>query len=193
MEYKEIVAVTGLGGLYQLLASKSDGAIVKSLSDLSTKFISARKHQVTPLESIEIYTVGENVRLHEVLTELKSVDDKTGLIEASASNTEIKNFFKTTYPEIDEERVYVSDMKKMLKWYQLLKSNDLLNFQAETPAEVQAEAPAEVKEEPAKKKAPKAAKTEEKTTPKKATKKAAKSTTEKPAAKKAAAKKKSED
>ena len=50
MQYREIVAITGLGGLYQLLTTKSDGAIVKSLADNSTKFISARLHNVTPLD-----------------------------------------------------------------------------------------------------------------------------------------------
>jgi hypothetical protein len=52
MEYREIVAITGLTGLYQLLTTKSDGAIVRNIADKSTKFISARQHNVTPLESI---------------------------------------------------------------------------------------------------------------------------------------------
>jgi hypothetical protein len=128
MEYREIVSVTGMGGLYQLLATKSDGAIVKNLADQSTKFISARLHNVTPLESIEIYTMGDNVRLHEVLKKMKESGDQIPDTK-NAGNDEIKNYFKTVYPDMDGDRVYVSDMKKMLKWFDVLKANDLLNFE----------------------------------------------------------------
>lgn len=198
MEYREIVAVTGLGGLYQLLTTKSDGAIVRNLADKSTKFISARLHNVTPLESIEIYTTGDNVRLHEVFQKMKDTDGTVTKADPKASdNNAIKDYFKSIFAEIDEDRVYVSDMKKMLKWYDLLKANDLLNFEAQaedtavetTPeAEPVAEVKAETAEEPAEKPAKKAA-------PKK--KKAASEKTddgaEKPAKKTAAKKKKTEE
>lgn len=129
MEYREIVAVTGLGGLYQLLSTKSDGAIVRNLADMSTKFISARLHNVTPLESIEVYTTGANVRLHEVLAMMLEQETAKPLIDTKSDNNAIKNYFVAVFPEIDIDRVYVSDMKKILKWYQLLKSNDLLKFE----------------------------------------------------------------
>lgn len=163
MEYREIVAVTGIGGLFQLMATKSDGAIVRNLADKSTKFISARLHNVTPLESIEVYTTGDNVRLHEVFQKMMDNEASTPLADAkTASNDAIKAYFKGIFPEFDDERVYVSDMKKMLKWYELLKTNDLLRFDAynqpegeEAPAEeaAAAEAPVEAaaEEKPAKK------------------------------------------
>ena len=129
MEYREIVAVTGIGGLFQLLSTKSDGAIVRNLTDKSTKFIPARVHNVTPIESIEIYTIDENVRLHVVLQAIKDSEKTTALVDGKkADNQTIKTYFKTVFPALDEDRVYVSDMKKMLKWYELLKANDLLNF-----------------------------------------------------------------
>ena len=129
MKYKELVAVTGLSGLYQLLTTKSDGAIVKSLADNTTKFISARKHNVTPLDSIEVYTTGDNVRLQIVFQ--KMLENETTIVPVNvktASNAEIKSYFTTIFSEFDQERVYVSDMKKMLKWYELLKEKDLLVF-----------------------------------------------------------------
>lgn len=176
MEYREIVAVTGLGGLFQLLATKSDGAIVRNLADKSTKFISARLHNVTPLESIEVYTTSDNVRLHEVFQKMKDNEASNPLADSKADNNTVKAYFKSIFPDFDEERVYVSDMKKMLKWYDLLKGNDLLNFEylqapqagadvQETVAEeagIKEEAPAE--EKPAKKaKAKKAAEATEET------------------------------
>lgn len=127
MEYREIVSVTGLGGLFQLLATKSDGAIVRSLLDKTTKFIPARVHNVTPLESIEVYTTADNVRLHEVFEKMKTSTEALPNAK-KADNHTIKSYFQSVFPELDGERVYVSDMKKMLKWFELLKENDLLKF-----------------------------------------------------------------
>lgn len=138
MQYREIVAVTGLGGLFQLIASKQDGAIVRSLEDKSTKFVSSRVHNFTPLESIEVFTTGDNVNLAEVFKAMKDQEAKTAPVDAKADNNAIKSYFKSVFPTFDEDRVYVSDMKKMVKWYAILKSNDLLNFE-----EVAEEAPAE--------------------------------------------------
>ncbi|MBO9729019.1 MAG: DUF5606 domain-containing protein [Chitinophaga sp.] len=129
MQYREIVAVTGLGGLFQLVASKQDGAIVRSLEDKSTRFVSSRVHNFTPLESIEVFTTGENVNLAEVF---KAMDEKAAAfppVAGKADNNAIKAYFKNVFPEFDEDRVYVSDMKKMVKWFGILKSNDLLKFE----------------------------------------------------------------
>ena len=115
MQYREIVAVTGLGGLFQLVATKSDGAIVRSLADNSTKFIPSRLHSVTPLESIEIYTTGPNVRLHEVLQKMKESAEARPDAR-KADDASIRGYFSTVYPDMDDDRVYSSDMKKMLKW-----------------------------------------------------------------------------
>lgn len=168
MEYREIVAVTGIGGLFQLLTTKSDGAIVRNLTDKTTKFIPARVHNVTPIESIEIYTTDENVRLHKVLEAIKNSEATTPLIDVKkADNNAIKSYFKTVFPILDEDRVYVSDMKKMLKWYELLKENNLLNFDAyekqQNEANEAAEEATEVvaEEAPAKKAKTKKAETEE--------------------------------
>ena len=207
MEYREIVAVTGLSGLYQLLTTKSDGAIVRNVADKSTKFISARQHNVTPLESIEVYTTGENVRLQEVFQKMLQHETEVPLADPkSADNNAIKKYFKSIFPEFDDERVYVSDMKKMLKWYELLKANDLLRFEQpveETTEEVTAlDEPAEAKEAVAEmveaEKPVVAESTEEVAKPKKAAKKAKAETEEtaegeeKPA-KKTAKKKKLEE
>ena len=127
MDYREIVAVTGIGGLFQLVASKGDGAVVRALADGKTQFVSARKHHVTPLESIEIYTMGENVRLHEVLQRMKDAEGSTPLPDTGSPEA-IRGYFETVLPEYDRDRVYASDLKKMVRWYSLLKSADLLDF-----------------------------------------------------------------
>jgi hypothetical protein len=135
MEYKEIVAVTKMGGLYQLLSTKSDGAVVRSIGDNMTKFISARQHNVTPLDSIEVYTTTENVRLEIVFKKMLENESTIAPVELKrADDKAIKAYFKKIFPEFDDDRVYVSDMKKMLKWYDILKANQLLNFLTEPEA-----------------------------------------------------------
>lgn len=154
MQYREIVAVTGLGGLFQLLASKQDGAIVRSLEDKSTRFVSSRVHNFTPLESIEVFTTGDNVNLSAVFQAMLDKEAQFPLADAKADNQTVKAYFKNVFPEFDEDRVYVSDMKKMVKWYAILKNNDLLKFEEETEEEVEeAAAPAPAPAEEAKPKA----------------------------------------
>lgn len=139
MEYREIVAVTGLSGLYQLLTTKADGAIVRSVADKTTKFISARQHNVTPLESIEVYTTGDNVRLNVVFQKMSEAENTVAPASVNPNDAKaVKTYFKSVFPEFDEERVYVSDMKKMLKWFEILKANDLLRFEEEAAPEAEA-------------------------------------------------------
>lgn len=127
MKYRHIVAISGMSGLYQLLNTKNNGAFVKSLENQSNKFISSRTNQVTPLESIEIYTVEDNIYLHEVLEKLKSVDEEIAQLDFKKPE-EFVSVFAKAVPEYDSEKVYNSDIKKILKWYNLLKKNELLDF-----------------------------------------------------------------
>lgn len=190
MQYREIVAVTGLSGLYQLLTTKSDGAIVRSVFDKTTKFISARQHNVTPLESIEVYTIGDNVRLQVVFQKMSENESSNPPSAVNAGDAKaVKAYFKNIFPEFDEERVYVSDMKKMLKWYEILNANDLLNFEAEEEAKEEVAADeAPVAEDEAEKPKKAAAKKKKAET----TEEAAEGAEEKPA-KKTAKKKKTEE
>ena len=122
MEYSRIVGVTGMPGLYELVSSKTDGALVRSLDDGSTKFVSSRIHNLSHLESIEIYTTGENVNLVDVLNAMKSSSEALPDLK---DNKALKSYFENVYPELDQERVYASDMKKMVKWFETLEKNNI--------------------------------------------------------------------
>ncbi|RYG03268.1 MAG: hypothetical protein EOO02_08795 [Chitinophagaceae bacterium] len=187
MEYGKIISVTGMPGLYELLSSKNDGAIVRSLDDKTTKFVSSRVHNFSHLESIEIYTVRDNVNLVEVF---QAMDKSSEKLPDGKDAAKLKKYFETVYPDIDFERVYNSDLKKMAKWLQVLKLNDvelkLTEYpEAEETSEVEEEEVTEAK--PAKKTA-KAADASEDAPKKKATAKASEETEEEEAkpAKKAA-------
>lgn len=150
MEYSKLVAVTGLPGLFELINSKTDGAIVRSLTDKSTRFVSSRIHNFSHLESIEIYTVRDNVNMVELFNAMQKAgetlpDDK----DAAA----VKKYFEKVYPDMDFERVYASDMKKMVKWFDVLQKNKVEIKLSELPEEEEEEVVAEpvVEEKPAKK------------------------------------------
>ena len=122
MEYSKLVSVTGLGGLFELVASKTDGAIVRSLDDKSTRFASNRIHNFSHLESIEVYTTRENVNLAEIF---QAMEKAAGSLPDTKDNGAIRKYFEKVYPDIDFDRVYNSDLKKMIKWYESLKKNDV--------------------------------------------------------------------
>ncbi len=122
MDYSKIISVTGLTGLYELVGSKTDGAIVRSLDDQSTKFVSSRVHNFSHLESIEVYTNRDNVNLAEVFQVM--LDNSEPLPDERDAKA-VKAYFEKVYPDMDFDRVYGSDMKKMIKWFKVLKNNNI--------------------------------------------------------------------
>jgi Domain of unknown function (DUF5606) len=142
MEYSKIIAITGLPGLFELISSKSDGGIVRSLDDKSTRFVSSRVHQFSHLESIEVYTIRHNVNLVDIL---KAMEGSTEKLPDDREASALKTYFEKVYPELDFERVYTSDLKKMVKWYSVLAKNQVEIKLSEPVAEE--EAVPEIKEE----------------------------------------------
>lgn len=140
-------------GLYEILSSKSDGAIVRSLEDGSTKFVSSRVHNLSHLESIEIYTTGENVSLADVFTAMKGSSEALPDVK---DNKALKGYFEKVYPEMDFDRVYTSDMKKMVNWSAALQKHNIDFTPAEQPGEEETEVENKTEEAPAaeEKKAP---------------------------------------
>lgn len=134
MEYNKLISVTGMSGLFELVSSKNDGAILRSLEDKTTKFVSSRVHNFSHLESIEVYTIRENVNLVEIFKAMESSKEAQPSEKDPAA---VKAYFQKVFPEMDFERVYASDMKKMVKWFGVLKAN---NIEAKLSEEGEAEA-----------------------------------------------------
>ena len=122
MEYSKLVSITGMGGLFEVLGSKKDGAIVRSLDDNSTKFVSSRIHNFSHLESIEVYTIRENVNLTDIF---KSMEASKEALPSEKDNKAVKKYFEKIFPDMDFERVYDSDRKKMIKWFGVLKTHQV--------------------------------------------------------------------
>lgn len=132
MEYNKLISVTGMSGLFEMLSSKNDGAIVKSLEDNTTKFVSSRIHNFSHLESIEVYTIRENVNLAEVF---KAMETSNESLPSEKDPAAVKAYFQKVYPDMDFDRVYASDMKKMVKWFGALKANNITVELTEAPEE----------------------------------------------------------
>lgn len=132
MEYNKLASVTGMGGLFELLSSKADGAVVRSLEDNTTKFVSSRIHSFSHLESIEVFTLKDNVNLSEVFLAMKASAEK--LPDANDAKA-VKAYYGKVYPDMDFSRVYASDTKKMIKWYEVLVKNNVEIKLSEVPQE----------------------------------------------------------
>ncbi|MEO6136593.1 MAG: DUF5606 domain-containing protein [Ginsengibacter sp.] len=139
MDYNKIVSVTGLPGLFELLSSKSDGAVVRSLDDNTSKFVSTRQHNFSHLESIEVYTNTENSNLADLFSAMKKSDEK---IPADKSDAKaLKAYFEKVYPDLDFDKVYTSDMKKMVKWFNIIEKNKIeIKVMTDEEKEIAAEA-----------------------------------------------------
>ena len=132
MEYSKLISVTGLNGLFELVGSKTDGAIVKSLDDQTTKFVSSRVHNFSHLESIEVYTVRDNVNLVDVF---QAMGNSKEALPSDKDAAAVKAYFQKVYPDMDFARVYASDLKKMVKWYAVIKANNIEPKLTEEPEE----------------------------------------------------------
>jgi hypothetical protein len=127
---KDILSISGQPGLYKMISKGNNSLIVESL--LNGKRMPAySSSKVISLEDIAIFTTEGEVALKEVL---KSIAEKEGngkAIDHKASANELKNYMKEILPDYDENRVYVSDIKKLVQWYNILQEKDLLVFDAE--------------------------------------------------------------
>lgn len=159
MDFKDLLAISGLPGIYKMIANRSNGLMVVPVEGGKRKFVSSRKHQFTPLESISIYTTKDSTPLDTIFKSMKEKLSTLPLPEPKASSKEAEAYFKEILPDYDPYRVHTKDIKKVIKWFKALNDSDLLSFDeiSEEPSadEVKSEevaAKKEAKEEaPAKK------------------------------------------
>jgi len=125
-----MLSVSGLPGLFKMVGNRSNGLIVEDLETGKGRFCSSRKHQFTPLESIAIYTNSDTIALKEVFEKLKK-KDPAQIPTSKNTDDEIRAYFTDLIPDFDEDRVYIKDMKKLLKWFTFLNEKSLLESEEE--------------------------------------------------------------
>lgn len=138
MSLKKILAISGKPGLYELKAQTRAGFLAESLID-GKKLSIGLRHNVSMLNEIAIYTYTEEVPLQEVFQKIKDKENGGEAISHKVSKNELENYFSEVLPGYDEDRVYASDMKKVVQWYNLLHKKDLLDFSEETEASTEEE------------------------------------------------------
>jgi len=127
MELKDIVAIAGKGGLFKTVSQTKKGIVVESLTDGNRQpaFVHDR---ISSLAEISLFTTGEDRPLRQVMQSIRERENGGPAIDAKSDNKALKAYFLEAIPDYDTERVYVSDIKKIITWYNILQKNELLGL-----------------------------------------------------------------
>jgi len=129
MKLSEIIAVTGLPGLYRVVTERKGGLIVEHLGDGKRKFAPQRKHQFAPLESMAMYTDdGEAEPLNKLFKRMNEQAEDNPAPATSASKDVLFEYIADILPNYDPDLVHISDIKRLLKWYHFMKQHELFGF-----------------------------------------------------------------
>ncbi len=149
------MAITGMPGLFKVVAQTRNGFIAESLAD-KKRFPVTSNQQVSMLADISMFTTSEDVKLTEIFKTMKAMPESDTQISKDADGATLKSAFKKILPGFDEDRVYASDIKKVFKWYNTIK--DIVDFNEEVKQEAPAAEVAATEEKAAEETAPKKAK-----------------------------------
>jgi Domain of unknown function (DUF5606) len=123
MKLDNIIAVSGLPGLFKLVATRPNGLLIESFDNNKRQFVSVRKHQFTPLVSIGIYTYTDVAALDVVLTKVDATQAENPIPDVNDKAENLRAWFKTIVSDHDEDRVHINDIRKVIKWYTFLKQH----------------------------------------------------------------------
>lgn len=128
MNLEKLVAISGKSGLFKMTSNRSNGLIVEDFDSSKRFFVSARLHQFTPLASISIYTDGEQetMDLKEVFKRMDQNIESNPPLDVKTDGSSLRSYFEQIMPEHDRDRVLISDIKKLIKWFSFLKERNLL-------------------------------------------------------------------
>ena len=128
MELKEIIAISGQPGLYKYVARSARGVIVESLADGKRSNAASSSRMMSVLTDISIFTEGDDRPLAEILTAIYQMEGGQRTISHKESPEALKAFFAKAVPDYDRERVHVSDIKKVVMWYNILVDAGMTEF-----------------------------------------------------------------
>jgi len=140
MNLSGIVSVSGKPGLWKALAQNKTGFVLESLDAQKIKLIAnLSTAKLAALDEITLFGYDEDIKLTDVLERIKTA---ANVPDAKADGPILRKFFREIAPDHDEEKVYASDMKKVILWYNILKDMPLFNEEPAASAEAEAEKPA---------------------------------------------------
>jgi Domain of unknown function (DUF5606) len=122
MTLADIASISGKGGLFRVVAPTKSGVILESLDEAKTKLVATTSHRLSLLHEISIYTTTKDgtVPLEEVLKKIHADFGNDLGVDGNSDGNELKSFMKAVLPKYDEDRVYVSDIKKLVRWYETI-------------------------------------------------------------------------
>lgn len=124
---KGILSVSGQSGLFKMVAESKNNIIIESLETFKRMPVHSTS-KVSALEDIAIYTENGDVPLKDIFKAISENENGRPALSPKASANELKAYFEKVVPEYDKDRVYISDIKKVLLWYNTLQSKNLLDF-----------------------------------------------------------------
>jgi hypothetical protein len=128
MKLDNLIAVSGLPGIYRMAANRSNGLIIEDVKTGKRRFASSRKHQFTPLESIAIYTDdGESTELKNVFRNMQQQIEDNPPPTGSTAAEDLHEYFADVLPNYDRDRVFTGDIKKLVKWFNYLQDSGLFS------------------------------------------------------------------
>ncbi len=134
MDLSGIISIAGMSGLFKVIAQTKNGLIVESLID-KKRVQAFSTNKISALEDVSIYSTGDDVPLKDVFQKIYEKEKGGACIDHKSADAELKKYFKAAFAEYDEERVYVSDIKKVLNWYNSLQKDGLLEKKEESEAD----------------------------------------------------------
>lgn len=125
MNFKDIATVAGKPGLYKIIKPTRSGVILEALDEKKSKLVAGMSMRVSILNDISIYTLSEAGAepLESVMKKIEATFQGDTGVDASATDAELRAFLKSVLPDFDSDRVYVSDIKKLNAWYQIIRAN----------------------------------------------------------------------
>lgn len=123
MNFKEIATVAGKPGLYKVLKPSRSGVILESLDEKKAKLVAGMSQRVSILSDISIYTLTEEGAepLESIMKKIEAEFKGDLGLDDNPDDTELRAFMKHVLPEVDEARVYTSDIKKLISWYKIIR------------------------------------------------------------------------
>lgn len=129
MSLQKILAISGKPGLFELKIQTRTGFVAESLLD-GKKITVGMKSNVSLLSEIAVYTYSEEVKLAEVLKAIATKENEGPSISHKDDNSVLVAYFREVMPEFDEDRVYPSDIKKIINWYNMLQAKGLISIES---------------------------------------------------------------
>ncbi|MEI7499499.1 MAG: DUF5606 domain-containing protein [Bacteroidota bacterium] len=150
MDLSKILSVAGKNGLFKVVSQSKNAVIVESLID-GKRFPAFGHEKISSLEEISVFTTGDDISLKEVFKAFYIKLEGKPAIDSKSDNKDLKAFFLEMIPDYDQNRVYVSDIKKMVIWFNMLLQKNLLDFNEKEDEEIpkettEGEQPAEIKD-----------------------------------------------